>query len=101
MDFELRMQALQRADENEKAAHAHLVEVDRARMEFTKRGQTFAMWLAAGVAVPLLIAGLVCILITVAGVVPAAVGLPAGSILLAGSLIAGVTNLIRSFLPRD
>ncbi len=100
-ELELRRQALERADVNEKAANERLAKADKARMDFASRGQTFAMWLAGGVAVPLLIAGLVCIFLAVAGVISATVGLTAGGILLTGSLFAGVANLIRNFLPRD
>ncbi len=100
-ELELRRLALERADANEKAASARLASADIARTDFARRGQTFAMWLAGGITVPLLVAGLICIFLAVAGVGNATVELTAGGILLAGSLFAGIANLIRSFLPRD
>jgi hypothetical protein len=98
-ELDLRRLALDRADENEKAAEARLARADQARIAFVRRGQTVAIWLAAGAAVPLLIAGLICMFLAVAGVGNTAVDLTAGSILLAGGLFAGIANLIGRFLP--
>lgn len=99
-EIELRRLALDRACQNEQAANDRLARADQARIDFAKRGQTFAMRLAAGVTVPLLIAGLICIFLAVAGVGSTTVDLTAGGILLAGSLFAGIANLIGRFLPR-
>ena len=100
-ELELRRQALEQAAAAEQRANDRLANADNARMSFAHRGQTFAMWLAAGVTVPLLIIGLVCISLAVAGVGDPTVELAAGGLALAGSLFAGVANLIRGFLPRD
>lgn len=98
-DIELRRLALDRADENEKAANQRLAEADRARIEFARRGQTFAMCLAAGLAIPLIAGGLLCIFLAVANVIATSVGLGGGSLLLAAGLVAGIADLIGRFLP--
>lgn len=99
MEFELRRLALDRADENEKAASKRLERADLDRWIFARRGQKFAMWLAGGSTVALLASGLVCIFLAVAGVITVSLGLGAGGILLAGALFAGIANLIKNFLP--
>ena len=58
------------------------------------------MWLAGGSAVALLASGLICIFLAVAGVIAVSLGLGAGTILLAGGLFAGISSLIKNFLPR-
>lgn len=100
MEYELRRLALDRADENEKTANKRLERADTARSDFARRGQTFAMWLAGGSAVALLASGLICIFLAVAGVIAVSLGLGAGTILLAGGLFAGISSLIKNFLPR-
>jgi hypothetical protein len=100
-EIELRKQVIERADQNEKAGLHRLKALDASNMEFAKRGQTFAMWLAGLGTGALLVSGLVCIFLTIAGVVPADVGLSAGGILLAASLITGIANLVKHFLPGE
>jgi hypothetical protein len=99
MEFALRRLALDRADDNEKAANARLERADTALLKFARRGQTFAMWLAGGSTVALLAGGLVCIFLTVAGVITSAVGFTAAGLLLAAGLFTGIANLIKNFLP--
>lgn len=98
-EIELRRLALELADSNEKAANARLSRADQARMEFARRGRTFAMWLAGGVTVLLIPSGIVCILLAIAHVIAVSAGLAGGGILLAGGLFAGIANLIGRFLP--
>lgn len=97
----LRRLTIEKADENEKAANARLATADQQTSGFANRGQTFAMWLAGLSTAVLLGGGLVCIFLTVAGVITMTLGLSAGAILLAGGLFAGIANLIKNFLPRD
>jgi multidrug efflux pump subunit AcrA (membrane-fusion protein) len=99
MEFELRRLALDRADENEKAANQRLENADQVRLDFARRGQTFAMWLAGASTAALLAGGLVCVFLTVAGVIPSSMGLTAAGILLAAGLFTGIANLIKNFLP--
>jgi hypothetical protein len=98
-EIELRRQVIERADQNEKAGLDRLKALDTGNMEFAKRGQTFAMWLAGLSTGALLISGLVCIFLTVAGVIPAAIGFAAAGILIAGGVITGISNLVKHFLP--
>ncbi|GEM_PF-5759579 len=100
-ELELRRLAIQKADENEKAANGRLANADRENTDFAKRGQTYAMWLAGISTGVLLAGGLVCVFLAVAGVIAMALGLAAGGLLLAGGLFAGIANLIKNFLPRD
>jgi hypothetical protein len=97
--LELQRLALDRADENEKAQQSRLDRVADSKINFADRGQTFAMWLAGGTTVVLVAAGLVCIFLTVAGVIPGTVGLAAATILLAAGLFASISNLVKHFLP--
>jgi hypothetical protein len=99
MEFELRRLALDRADENEKAANQRLERADTGRLNFAHRGQTFAMWLAGGSTAALLVSGLVCVFLTIAGVITSSIGFTAAGILLAASLFTGIANLIKNFLP--
>lgn len=98
-EHELRRLAIEKADENEKVANDRLAASDQANIDYARRGQTFAMWLAGISTGVLLAGGLICVFLAVAGVIPMALGLSAGGLLLAGGLFAGITNLIKSFLP--
>jgi len=100
-ELELRRYALDRAHDNEQAASNRLASIDQAKIDYARRGQTFAMWLAAISSGTLLLAGLVCIFLAIAGAISVTAGLTAGGILIAGGVFTGLAKIIGKFMPRD
>ncbi len=97
-EIELRRLAIDRADENEKAASKRLAESDTRNANYASRGQTYAMWFTGIAAGALGVSGLLCIFLAVFGVISVAAGVTAGGILLAGSLFSGISSLVAKFL---
>ena len=98
LEVELRRLAIERADENEKAARIHLDEVDKARLGMAHRGQTAAIFLAYPILLGSFLFGVVLIILTILGVIGAEVGGVLGGLFVGGPLLASTAKVIQSFV---